>query len=52
MIKLLKFIWFGCSGCRWETIKESRLTNEFDAIGTRYVLKCEKCGNVKKKDLI
>lgn len=52
----MKRIWSliirGCWNCEWKILKESRLTVHDDAVGTRYVLQCTKCGYVIKRDLI
>ena len=51
MIRLIEFLISGCWH-KWETIDECGLTSVFGNTGTRIMLKCEKCGNWKKKDLI
>lgn len=51
--------WFWCwlvgIGCKWETIKETRLfigtAAEAEAIGTRYIQRCTTCGKIIKRDL-
>lgn len=53
MYKLLRLA-LGLCNHEWETLRETRLTLTGDdgRVGTRYILRCTKCGNVKKEDLI
>lgn len=51
MIKLLSFIFTGC-GHKWkiiDTIKVFERGHNERPIGTKYILQCEHCGNVKSK---
>jgi hypothetical protein len=54
MIKLIQFLISGCWH-EWEIIKYSDLhwSNDFGerGTGTRYILRCKKCGLVRKKDI-
>ena len=36
----------------WAVIEERNLTNSGGSRGDRYILRCDKCGDVKKRDLI
>lgn len=52
MWKLFEFIFSGCWH-KWETVSTHRLTDsDCGGIGSRYILRCTKCGDVKKRDLI
>lgn len=55
MIRLYEFIIYGHFH-KWEIIESGKLSMssmmESEATGTRYQLQCEKCGNIKKVDLI
>ena len=55
MKKLIEFIRSGCWH-EWETIKEVRLERIYDEgtkdTGAKYILRCKKCGEVVKRDLI
>ena len=50
MLKLIAFLFTGCWH-RWETISTHVLTYE-NARGSRFVLRCTRCGRHKKQDLI
>lgn len=53
MIRLLQYILSGCWH-KWETIDVSPFTWNSDISsgrGTRYTLRCEKCGKITKKDI-
>lgn len=51
MKRFIGFLLYGCFHT-WQTINVKRLANvNNEVIGTRYILRCEKCGEVKKKDL-
>jgi hypothetical protein len=53
MIRLLQYILSGCFH-KWETIDKGPFTWKNDwseGSGTRYALRCEKCGEIKKKDI-
>ena len=50
MFKILQLLIFGHFH-KWETIRESSLTMGSE-VGARYILRCEKCGNIKRKDII
>lgn len=51
MKRLIAFLFTGCFHS-WKTISNQLLTDSTgDVIGSRYVFRCEKCGEVKKKDL-
>lgn len=51
MIKLIEFLIFGHIH-RWNILAKGKVTRGSNEIGQRYILQCEKCGNVKKNDLI
>jgi len=52
MYKLLRLA-LGLCNHEWETVQENKLVmGNSERVGMRYVLRCTKCGNVKKKDLI
>ena len=52
MIYLLKLILFGHIH-EWETVATCVLNTENSPIrGSRYTLRCKKCGHIKKVDLI
>jgi hypothetical protein len=51
-----RIIGFLLSGCfhKWETIDKGSFIwkNDYSEIsGTRYTLRCEKCGEIKKRDI-
>lgn len=51
MLWLLRFLFFGhCH--KWRTIKVNPLKTDIGDKGERYVLECERCGKVIKRDLI
>lgn len=52
MLKLLGFLFTGCFH-KWKTIDKHKVEYRTDfssGVHDRYVLQCEKCGNIKKKD--
>lgn len=53
MFWLIKFILYG-HVCSWKVISQKRLkwSNDFGEHGAceRFILQCEKCGNIKKVD--
>lgn len=52
MLRLLQLIVFGHIHY-YETVDTYNLSaSKSTAVGTRYVLRCSKCGNVKFKDVI
>jgi len=51
MLKLISFLLSGCWH-KWTTEKTVTLTNTDGSVGTRVYLKCEHCGDWKKRDLI
>ena len=53
MIKLLQYMISGCWH-KWETINKVDLTwktNCSEGKGTRYILRCNHCGTIKKRDI-
>jgi hypothetical protein len=53
MKRLIEFLLSGCFH-RWETIDKGSFSWKSDiseGSGTRYTLRCEKCGEIKKKDI-
>lgn len=54
MWRIFKFLFTGSwHEHTWETIKEGKIVNDYDEyIGTYHNLRCTKCGNLKKVDLI
>lgn len=54
MLRLFWFLVTGRWGCDhvWTTDSKCVLRDRFGTVGTRYVLRCEKCGDVKKKDFL
>ena len=51
-----RFIVFLLSGCfhKWETIHKQPFSWDYDyskGNGTRYTLRCDKCGEIKKRDI-
>jgi len=51
MLGLIQLLFYGHIH-KWEIYKTVRLTNRRGSEGSRYTLRCEKCGNIKYKDLI
>lgn len=55
MIKLLQILFFGHSH-KWEIEDVRRLEKNHDfglkSTGSRYVLRCDVCGTIKKKDIV
>jgi hypothetical protein len=51
MINLIKLLIFGHIH-KWETINSCTLHSDFGARGTRHTLRCVKCGDIVKRDLI
>lgn len=52
MIKLLVLLLTGCWH-RWKIIKAETLrSTSSNAVGSRYILQCERCGNVKNRDIL
>lgn len=51
MLRLIQWLIFGHIH-KWNTEKNVPLERDDGAVGTRYLLRCTHCGNVKKKDLI
>ena len=52
MLFLLEYLIYGHIH-KWETIEVSTLTDaDSGSVGTRYNLRCIKCGNIKMVDLI
>lgn len=53
MIRLLQYMLSGCFH-KWETVEKNSFswdTMRSKGNGTRYTLRCEKCGTIKKKDI-
>ena len=53
MIRLLHYILSGCFH-RWGILEKNPFSWDNDrskGSGTRYTLRCEKCGTIKKKDI-
>ncbi len=52
MIRLIQWLIWGHIH-KWNTIFNTRLTLvDSKMVGTRYILRCDHCGNIKKVDLI
>lgn len=56
MLRLLQWLVYGHVH-EWETIAERKLVDNpdgsgYSALGRRYVLRCRRCGEVVKRDLI
>ena len=54
MIRLLQFLWSGCWH-RWKAIRSIKTRHSYDGHYSHttddYVLQCERCGNVKRRNL-
>lgn len=53
MIRLLQYILSGCFH-KWEIFDQVPLnwkSEVGEGVGTRYTLRCEKCGKIAKKDI-
>lgn len=37
---------------KWETADTATLSGGHGARGVRYILRCERCGDIKKRDII
>ncbi len=47
--KLWRWLFGGCEH-KWQIIRQGILTDDhYDAIGTFYIVRCEKCGKIKRK---
>jgi hypothetical protein len=51
MLAILKWIFIGHVH-KWSIHNERMLTDDTGARGTRYILKCDHCGRMKKFDAI
>lgn len=51
MLRLLQYIITGHSH-RWKVLEQVGLLGIEGSRGTRFILQCEQCGNVRKRDLI
>jgi len=51
MIRLIQLLIWGHNH-KWSIIDDYRLNGGPGMVGHRYHLQCEKCGDVKKRDLI
>lgn len=51
MLRLIEWLIFGHIH-QWETVTRNKLSGSYNAVGVRIELRCTKCGNWKKKDLI
>lgn len=50
MVKLIAFLFSGCWH-RWKVLREETLRSvNSKAVGSRYHLQCQRCGNIKFKD--
>ena len=50
MIKLLAFLWCGCWH-KWAILKNGPIVCGGQHIGNYYELQCERCGDVKSRNL-
>lgn len=53
MIKLIAFLFTGCWH-KWKIIHEARVVDDSGEkrVGQAYILQCERCGIVKRKDCV
>ena len=50
MVRLIQFLIYGHIH-EWDTVSYHRLTNDSGDEGSRWILRCTKCGKTKKVDL-
>lgn len=55
MIGLLKFLWSGCWH-HWSVYRENKIhgstgDGDYGWIATEFILRCDRCGNMKKRRL-
>jgi len=53
MLRLIRFLITGSwHEHEWVVIREGELTSHCGARGTRYILQCKTCGDIKNKDIL
>ena len=53
MLRLIHFLVYGRFPCehKWKIIEDGKLQHNGAVVGCYHILQCEKCGNVKRKNM-